>query len=38
METFITYNLNKAARNDDEDKIKSFGPYGVVLNYITTYC
>ena len=34
METFITYNLNKAARNYDKDKYNSFGPYGIVLNYI----
>ena len=37
MESFITYNLNKAARNYDKDKIKSFGPYGIVLNQIISY-
>jgi hypothetical protein len=34
METFISYKLNKAAWNQEQSKIISLGPFGIVLNQI----
>ena len=36
METFLPYNLNRAERENDSDKIKSLGPYSKALEEITT--
>ena len=37
METFLPYNLNKAFRENDQNKFLSLGPYAKVLDDITSY-
>ena len=35
METFLPYTLNKADREKDASKVKSIGPFGWALGYIS---
>ncbi len=38
METFLTYILNKAERNRDVSKIKTLGPFALVLDDSISFC
>ena len=37
METFLPYTLNKAEREEDSSKVKTFGPFAYALGHLTEW-